>query len=73
MFSSLASIIGACAPLPLAKAIDVWLEQHGGLGGITAIFCAADNLALGVMTALDRAGVKMPEDKNPAARVDRPA
>ncbi|HTO28114.1 MAG TPA: LacI family DNA-binding transcriptional regulator [Devosia sp.] len=45
-----------------AKAIDVWLEQHGGLGGITAIFCAADNLALGVMMALDRAGVKMPED-----------
>ncbi len=45
-----------------AKAIDVWLDQHGGMGGITAIFCAADNLALGVMTALDRAGVKMPED-----------
>lgn len=45
-----------------AKAIDVWLDQHGGMGGITAIFCAADNLALGVMQALDRAGVNMPED-----------
>ena len=45
-----------------AKAIDVWLDQHGGMGGITAIFCAADNLALGVMQALDRARVNMPED-----------
>jgi LacI family purine nucleotide synthesis repressor len=45
-----------------ARAIDAWLDQHGGMGGITAIFCAADNLALGVMTALDRAGVRMPED-----------
>jgi DNA-binding LacI/PurR family transcriptional regulator len=42
-----------------ARAIDAWLDQHGGMGGITAIFCAADNLALGVMTALDRAGVRM--------------
>ena len=45
-----------------ARAIENWLDQHGGLGGITAIFCAADNLALGVMTALDRAGIRMPED-----------
>ena len=45
-----------------ARAIETWLNQHGGLGGITAIFCAADNLALGVMTALNRAGVKMPEE-----------
>lgn len=45
-----------------AEAIQDWLNQHGGLGGVTAIFCAADNLALGVMTALDRAGIKMPRD-----------
>lgn len=45
-----------------ARAIETWLNQHGGLGGITAIFCAADNLALGVMTALSRAGLKMPEE-----------
>ena len=45
-----------------AKAIETWLRQHDGLGGITAIFCAADNLALGVMTALDRAGIRMPQD-----------
>ena len=45
-----------------AKAMDDWLAQHGGLGGVTAIFCAADNLALGVMSALDRAGIRMPQD-----------
>jgi len=43
-------------------AIDRWLDAHGGLGGVTAIFCAADNLALGAMTALDRAGIGMPRD-----------
>ncbi|HEX9595378.1 MAG TPA: substrate-binding domain-containing protein, partial [Anaerolineales bacterium] len=37
-----------------------WLGEHGGLNGVTAIFCAADNLALGVMNALERAGIKMP-------------
>ena len=45
-----------------AAAVTQWLDEHDGLGGITAIFCAADNLALGAMTALDRAGIKMPRD-----------
>lgn len=45
-----------------ARAIESWLDRHGGLGGITAIFCAADNLALGVMSALDKAGIRMPQD-----------
>lgn len=45
-----------------AAAIARWLKDHDGLGGVTAIFCAADNLALGAMTALTRAGVAMPKD-----------
>ena len=45
-----------------AAAIQQWLETHDGLGGITAIFCAADNLALGIMPALNRAGIRMPQD-----------
>ena len=45
-----------------AAGIRAWLDQHGGLGGITAIFCAADNLALGVMAELDRAGISIPDD-----------
>jgi LacI family purine nucleotide synthesis repressor len=32
------------------------------MGGVTAIFCAADSLALGAMTALRKAGIAMPED-----------
>lgn len=45
-----------------AAAIKQWLDTHNGLGGITAIFCAADNLALGIMPALTRAGIRMPHD-----------
>ena len=45
-----------------AAAITRWLKDHEGLGGVTAIFCAADNLALGAMTSLTRAGVAMPKD-----------
>ncbi|GGF45484.1 LacI family transcriptional regulator [Youhaiella tibetensis] len=43
-------------------AIDRWIERHEGMGGITAIFCAADNLALGVMKSLRRNSFAMPED-----------
>lgn len=45
-----------------AAAIRDWLDTNGGLGGITAIFCAADNLALGVMAELDRSGISIPGD-----------
>lgn len=43
-------------------AIQRWIAKHDGLGGITAIFCAADNLALGALTALRQAGFSMPQD-----------
>lgn len=45
-----------------AAAMERWLEKHEGLGGVTAIFCAADNLALGAMNALRKAGFSMPDD-----------
>ncbi|MGV8830797.1 MAG: LacI family DNA-binding transcriptional regulator [Devosia sp.] len=45
-----------------AAAIERWIAKHEGMGGVTAIFCAADNLALGAMTALRKAGIAMPED-----------
>lgn len=45
-----------------AAAIRRWIAKHEGLGGITAIFCAADNLALGVMAALQQEGYVMPRD-----------
>lgn len=43
-------------------AVAEWIRRHDGLGGVTAIFCAADNLALGAMTALSKAGLKVPDD-----------
>ena len=43
-------------------AIERWIAKHEGMGGVTAIFCAADNMALGAMTALRRAKIKMPQD-----------
>jgi DNA-binding LacI/PurR family transcriptional regulator len=45
-----------------ANAMRRWIAKHEGLGGVTAIFCAADNLALGVMTALQEEGFSMPGD-----------
>ncbi|SMQ62999.1 transcriptional regulator, LacI family [Devosia lucknowensis] len=44
------------------RAMLAWLDQHDGLDGVTAIFCAADNLALGVIEALNRRGIAMPTD-----------
>ncbi|MCT7378202.1 LacI family DNA-binding transcriptional regulator [Chelativorans salis] len=44
------------------KAIARWLAESGGLDGVTAIFCAADNLALGAMRALHAAGIRIPEN-----------
>ena len=43
-------------------ALTAWLAEHNGLGGITAIFCAADNLALGALAALSKAGLTPPRD-----------
>lgn len=46
-----------------AEAIKIWLDAHQGtMGDVTAIFCAADNLALGIMPVLARAGISMPQD-----------
>lgn len=44
------------------EAIGEWLAANQGLGEVTAIFCAADNLALGVMRGLQTAGFKIPGD-----------
>lgn len=44
------------------KAIAALLAKDPGLKGATAIFCAADNLALGCLKALHTAGIKVPDD-----------
>ncbi|MBU1306256.1 MAG: LacI family transcriptional regulator [Alphaproteobacteria bacterium] len=45
-----------------ALAMDNWLDEHGGLDGVTAVFCAADNLALGVLQAFAARGISVPGD-----------
>lgn len=44
------------------KAITSLLAKDPSLRGATAIFCAADNLALGCLKALSNAGIKVPDD-----------
>ncbi len=43
-------------------ALTEWIGEHGGLDGVTGIFCAADNLALGALSALRKAGLRVPDD-----------
>lgn len=44
------------------KAIRTLLAKDSSLKGATAIFCAADNLALGCLKALREAGIRVPDD-----------
>lgn len=44
------------------EAVAQWLSENGGLGGVTALFCAADNLAIGALRALSAAGYAVPAD-----------
>lgn len=41
-------------------ALSRFIAARGGLGGNTAIFCAADNLAIGALNALRAAGISVP-------------
>ena len=49
-------------PAEAQKALRRFLAERGGMDGCTAIFCASDNLAMGALTALKDAGVKIPDD-----------
>lgn len=46
----------------VAQNMANWLETQPRPLPFTAFFCAADNVAIGVMTALREAGIKVPED-----------
>jgi LacI family transcriptional regulator, purine nucleotide synthesis repressor len=43
-------------------ALGRFLSERGGLSGFTAIFCAADNLAIGALSALQEQGFRVPDD-----------
>ncbi len=44
------------------QAIAQWIADHDGMNGVTALFCAADNLAVGALRALAAAGLSVPGD-----------
>lgn len=43
-------------------AVREWLAANPDRQGVTALFCAADNLAFGAFRALQAAGLKVPDD-----------
>ena len=44
------------------RELGAHLEAHGGLGRVTALFCLADNIAIGAIKALTAFGIRVPED-----------
>lgn len=44
------------------EAVTKWIAGYGGMNGVTALFCAADNLAVGALRALSAAGLSVPGD-----------
>lgn len=44
------------------EAVRAWLEAHPDRGGVTGLFCAADNLAFGAIRALRARGLSVPAD-----------
>jgi DNA-binding LacI/PurR family transcriptional regulator len=50
------------APSFAEAALADFLDRHPDGGGVTAIFCAADNLALGCLRVLEQRGIRVPQD-----------
>ncbi|WP_137133189.1 LacI family DNA-binding transcriptional regulator [Rhizobium sp. FKY42] len=44
------------------EALRAFIARHGGLDGHTAVFCAADNLAIGALSELQAQGFQIPGD-----------
>ena len=44
------------------EAVEEWIADHQGMDGVTAIFAASDNLAIGAIRALNRNGIRVPDD-----------
>lgn len=44
------------------KGMTEWLEQNPDLNQVTAFFCLADNVAIGVLNALQKKGIQVPKD-----------
>ncbi|MBD8892286.1 LacI family DNA-binding transcriptional regulator [Labrenzia suaedae] len=55
-------LVGGYEPRFGEGAVRQWISEHGGMDGVTALFCASDNLAFGAMRGLASAGLKVPGD-----------
>ena len=44
------------------RELFAWLTSNNGIGDITALFCLADNVAIGAIRALARFGLRVPDD-----------
>jgi LacI family transcriptional regulator, purine nucleotide synthesis repressor len=49
-------------PAHAREALRAFVAEHGGLDGFTAVFCAADNLAIGALGELQALGFSIPAD-----------
>lgn len=49
-------------PAHAREALRNFIAKHGGLDGHTAVFCAADNLAMGALSELQEQGFQIPDD-----------
>jgi LacI family transcriptional regulator, purine nucleotide synthesis repressor len=49
-------------PAHAREALKSFIDARGGLGGFTAVFCAADNLAIGALGELQAQGFAIPRD-----------
>lgn len=49
-------------PAHAREALRSFIARHGGLDGHTAVFCAADNLAMGALSELQEQGFQIPGD-----------
>ncbi len=54
--------VGDYRPEIVEESMTGWLERQNGVLPYTAFFCAADNVAIGVMNALERWGARIPQD-----------
>jgi DNA-binding LacI/PurR family transcriptional regulator len=54
--------VSSFEPEVVERELSELLRRQGGLGDVTAIFCLADNIAIGVVRALSDFGISVPDD-----------
>jgi len=63
---------GSYHPETVEKYMDEWLSKVGRPLPFTAFFCGADNVAVGLLRSLQKAGLRVPEDVSVVGFDDAP-